>query len=167
MELSLSKKDIVFFRDNGYLIKRKILKPKLMAQARDRLWDGAPAQLDRRNPSTWVGPFLESSEDKMNAQNNYRWNYREPGSEQFMVNLLPKNPSIWGMAEQLLGEGTLVEPDRIRGIYCTLPYGNVEKKASTGCHVDAHPFHLGVVGYIDDVLPEGGSFTVWPGSHRT
>ena len=84
-----------------------------------------------------------------------------------MVDLLPKNPSVWRMAEQLLGQGTLVEPDRVRGIYCTLPYGEVPKKPSTGCHVDAHPFHLGVVGYIDDVLPEGGSFMVWPGSHHT
>ena len=44
MQQNLDKEDIVFFRDNGYLIKRKILNPKLMAQARDRLWDGAPAQ---------------------------------------------------------------------------------------------------------------------------
>ena len=69
------------------------------------------------------------------------------------------------MAEQLLGEGNLVQPDRVRGIYCTLPYGDVPKK-SIGCHVDAHPFHLGAVGYIDDVPPEGGGFTVWPGSHQ-
>jgi hypothetical protein len=167
MEQSLNNKDIVFFRDNGYLIKRKVLNTELMAQARDRLWEGAPPQLDRHNPSTWVGPFLEPSEDKTNAQKNYRWNYRQPGNEPFMVDLLPKNPSVWRMAEQLLGQGTLVEPDRVRGIYCTLPYGEVPKKPSTGCHVDAHPFHLGVVGYIDDVRPEGGSFMVWPGSHHT
>ena len=50
MEQSLNKKDIVFFRDNGYLIKRKVLNPELMAQARDRLWEGAPPQLDQHDP---------------------------------------------------------------------------------------------------------------------
>ena len=128
MEQSLTQDDINFFGDNGYLIKRKVLDPKLMAQARDRLWEGAPAQLNRHDPSTWVGPFRERSEDKMNARNNHRWNYREPGDEPFMIDLLPKNPSVWRMAEQLLGQGTLVEPDRVRGIYCTLPYGDVPKK---------------------------------------
>ena len=82
-----------------------------------------------------------------------------------MVQLLATDPNVWQMAEQLLGKGNLVRPDRVRGIYCTLPYGDVPKK-SIGCHVDAHPFHLGAVGYIDDVPPEGGGFTVWPGSHQ-
>jgi ectoine hydroxylase-related dioxygenase (phytanoyl-CoA dioxygenase family) len=59
-----------------------------------------------------------------------------------------------------------VEPDGVRGIYCTLPYRDHEGGPDR-CHVDAHPFHLGVVGYIDDVAPSGGGFRVWPGSHRT
>ena len=55
-------------------------------------------------------------------------------------------------------------PNGIRGIYCTLPYGDEPEKPTT-CHVDGHPFHLGVVGYIDHVPPRGGGFTVWPKSH--
>jgi ectoine hydroxylase-related dioxygenase (phytanoyl-CoA dioxygenase family) len=69
------------------------------------------------------------------------------------------------MAEQLLGEGMLEEPERIRGIYCILPEGDAPEKAYH-CHVDRHPFHLGLVGYIDDVPPQGGGFSVWPGSHK-
>jgi ectoine hydroxylase-related dioxygenase (phytanoyl-CoA dioxygenase family) len=64
----------------------------------------------------------------------------------------------------MLGTNQLVEPQGIRGIYCTLPYGEHPIPPLT-CHCDAHPFHLGVVGYIDDVPPGGGGFTVWPGSH--
>jgi hypothetical protein len=30
-----------------------------------------------------------------------------------------------------------------------------------------HEFHLGCVGYVDDCLPEGGGFRVWPGTHRS
>tara|TARA_B100000315_G_C14238208_1_gene434131 strand:- start:10 stop:543 length:534 start_codon:yes stop_codon:yes gene_type:complete len=81
-----------------------------------------------------------------------------------MIRLLAMDPSVRGMAEQLLGEGSLVIPERIRGIYCAMPEGDAPERPTT-CHVDAHPFHLGVVGYIDDVGPSGGGFTVWPGSH--
>ena len=55
----------------------------------------------------------------------------------------------------------------VRGIYCTLPYGDRPEDNLSGVSVDAHPFHLGAVGYIDDVPPEGGGFTVWPRSHKT
>ena len=82
-----------------------------------------------------------------------------------MVRLLATEPGVWAMAEQMLGEGQLVQPERIRGIYCTLPYGD-HPPQTLGCHTDGHPFHLGVVGYIDDVPPGGGSFMVWPESHR-
>ena len=79
--------------------------------------------------------------------------------------MLPRDPTIWSIAEQLLGSGKVVIPDRIRGIYCILPQGDLPEKPTT-CHTDGHPFHLGVVGYIDDVPPNGGGFTVWPKSHR-
>jgi hypothetical protein len=32
------------------------------------------------------------------------------------------------------------------------------RDSALNCHTDGHPFHLGVVGYIDDVPPGGGSF---------
>jgi len=82
-----------------------------------------------------------------------------------MVQLLPKNPIVWGIAEQLLGAGTLPEPERVRGIYNILPEGDAPEQPYR-CHVDQHPFNLGVVAYIDNVPPNGGGFTVWPGSHR-
>ena len=165
--VELTRKDIEFFKTEGYLVKRNVLNPELMERARTRLWDGAPEGRRRNDPETWVGPFTPEEEnvDKSNNRRGFRWNFREPGGEAWMVQLLATDPNVWGMAEQLLGKGNLVQPDRVRGIYCTLPYGDVPKK-SIGCHVDAHPFHLGAVGYIDDVPPEGGGFTVWPGSHQ-
>jgi len=154
--ITLSNDEITFFRENGYLIKRKVLDPDLMTQARDRLWEGAPPELDRHRPKTWVGAFAES---------RWTWKFREPGEEAWMVQLLATDPSIWTMAEQLLGKDCLQIPERIRGIYCIFPEGDVPER-STRCHVDRHPFHLGVVGYIDHVPPGGGGFTVWPGSHQ-
>ena len=79
--------------------------------------------------------------------------------------MLVAHPPIWEIVEQMLGEGDVVKPDRVRGIYCRLPEGNAPRRPH-GCHIDAHAFHLGVVGYIDDVEPNGGGFSVWPRSHR-
>lgn len=162
----VSQDEIEFFKENGYLIKRGILDTELMERARERLWQGAPPTLKRDDPDTWVGPFPESTDDPNSVWYDFTWKFREPGSEDWMVQLLAKNEIVWGTAEQLLGQGTLEEPEQIRGIYCMMPEGNAPERPYR-CHVDRHPFHLGVVGYIDRVAPNGGGFTVWPGSHRT
>lgn len=161
----LSSEEVTFFKENGYLIKRGILNPELMTQARACLWAGAPAPLKRDDPASWIGPFTEKSDEHDSVRHDFTWKYRAPGSEAWMIELLPKNPVVWAIAEQLLGEGSLPEPARVRGIYAILPEGDTPEKPYR-CHVDQHPFHLGVVAYIDNVPPNGGGFTVWPGSHR-
>ena len=52
----LSDEDILFFKREGYLVKRNVLDPELMARARDRLWDGAPPSMDRYAPGYLGGP---------------------------------------------------------------------------------------------------------------
>ena len=58
----LSTKDIRIFKREGYLVKRGILNPELMAQARDSLWEAAPPELDRNDPDTWIGPLPDRDE---------------------------------------------------------------------------------------------------------
>ena len=81
--MRLSTEDLRFFKENGYLIKRGVLDPDLCARARDRLWQGAPPRLRRDDPDTWVGPFRpeEENEDGSNHRKGFRWNFREPGTE--------------------------------------------------------------------------------------
>ncbi|MEM7033873.1 MAG: phytanoyl-CoA dioxygenase family protein [Chloroflexota bacterium] len=162
----LSDDDIQFFIDEGYLIKRNVLNSDLMAQARESLWANAPEKLDRDDPESWIGPFETMSDDRDSVRHGFTWKYRRQGSEDWMIRLLAKDPSVWAMAEQLLGTGNLMEPERVRGIYCILPEGEAPERPY-GFHVDRHPFHLGVVAYIDDVVPNGGGFAVLPQSHRT
>ena len=63
-------------------------------------------------------------------------------------------------------------PERIRGIYCQLPMGDLPARPIV-CHCDVSPDRLhstplakllapglGVVGLIADVPPSGGAFTV-------
>ena len=159
--ITLSSEEIEFFKEQGYLIKRGVLDPTLMAKARASMWEAAPSVgLDPNDPDTWIGPVEESSDDRDSALWGYSWKYRKHGGEDWMVRLLAKDPSVWAMAEQLLGEGNLAEPTRIRGIYCMLPEG--DKPATPyRCHVDRHPFHLGVVGYIDDVDLDAHALGKW------
>ena len=69
------------------------------------------------------------------------------------------------MAEQMLGEGSLAVPTRTRGIYCRFPQRDIPVQPLKP-HTDGHEFHLGVLGFIDDVPANGGGFTIWPKSHR-
>lgn len=165
MMVVLTDEDVRFFAEQGYLIKQSVLDPVLMKKGRERMWSNMPPPMEPDKPETWIGP-LDRCDDSGSNRHGYTWKYREPGCEDWMIRLLAKDPSVWGMAERLLGEGTIETPDRIRGIYCVMPEGDAPERPTT-CHVDAHPFHLGVVGYINDVGPGSGGFTVWPCSHKT
>ena len=110
----LTEDDIRFFVREGYLVKRKVLDPDLMAMGRERMWRNLPPPLVRDRPETWIGPFSEPVNDSASHRHNFMWKYREPGGEDWMVRLLATDPSVMGMAEQLLGKGKLVTPDRIR-----------------------------------------------------
>ena len=162
----LNRDDISFFEENGYLIKRGVLDPESMARAVKQMWNNLPPPLVKDKPETWVGPFATTVDEPDSHRHNFVWRFRAPGREAWMIHMLATNPTVWNMVEQLLGTDTLEMPERIRGIYCVLTEGDAPERPLT-CHVDAHPFHLGIVGYIDDVGPEGGGFTVWPGSHKT
>ena len=95
--VELTRKDIEFFKTEGYLVKRNVLNPELMERARERLWDGAPEGRKRDDPDTWIGPFTPEEEniDKSNNRRGFRWNFREPGGEEWMVQLLATDPNVW------------------------------------------------------------------------
>lgn len=166
MESPLTENDLRFFRDNGFLIKRGVLNADLVARAVDVFWENAPPPMDRDDPETWFGPFREEQEisNGEDYRGGYRWNFRNIGSEPYMMDLVPRDPNIVGMAQQLLGPH-LAPPERVRGIYATIPNRDHNPRPDR-LHVDQHPFNLGVVAYLGKVGPLGGGFRVWPTSHR-
>ena len=150
--------------------------------------------------------------------------YVRNGAEQFMLDLAPR--ALWQVAEQLLGEGTVVWPageddagittgpcfmcdDAVgglathlgkeierwpekgsftteealrlpktgpvwlngqgtRGLYCTLPNSPSPGPEYRGAHSDGACYgrwRLQIAAYVDDLPPNSGGFTVWPGSH--
>ena len=189
----LSAEEIAFFKHNGYLIVQGGFDAQLCAEAVDRMWQELPADSDLRrdDPATHTGPFSERDQqlDSMHLRDGFRWQQRQLGSEQLLIDLV-YNPLLCAMAEQLLGKDSLQPPvvngtpmgtqgpawpggpvdpalgtQGTRGIYCTLPYGDKPREPDL-CHTDGHPFNLGIVGLINDVPPDGGAFKVWPESHR-
>lgn len=190
----LSSEQIATFKDVGFLRIKGMLDPALCERALDRLWAALPAKsrMRRDDASTHVGPFPadEESRDPLHIRAGYLWQLRECGTEPLLLDLA-YSAKVRAVAEQLLGEGMLAEPtvggrpmgcvgpawpggptdpaitDGIRGIYCTRPYADEDRDAvHDRGHTDGHPFHLGLVGLLADVPPNGGAFKVWPGSHR-
>jgi hypothetical protein len=69
---------------------------------------------------------------------------------------LPKTGPVW-----INGQGT-------RGLYCTLPKSPPPGPDYPSAHSDGACYgrwRLQMSAYIDDVPPNSGGFTVWPGSH--
>ena len=190
--MKLTREQIAFFKDNGYLILKNALDVQSCAGAQDRKWAELPenCRLKREDPATHIGPFADEDvqDDALHMRKDFRWQIRQFGTEQWLVDLVYTKDLI-EVAEQLLGEG-LIEPpivggkpmgsdgpawpggpvdpavnEGVRGIYCTLPYGDRPREPESS-HTDGHPFCLGIVGLIDDVPPDGGAFRIWPGSHR-
>lgn len=187
----LTDEQLSFFKTNGYLIVPGAMDPQRCAIVRDLMWADVPADfpLQRDDPTTHVGPFADAyaSDDSVHVMQGHRWLNRALGTSKDVVELVYSD-SICAMAVQLTG-GTLrqatvdgtpmgshgpawpggpTDPalgtDAARGTYCTLPYGDIEREPAS-CHTDGHPFQLGIVGLIGDCPPDGGAFTVWPGSH--
>ena len=58
---ALTPDEIRFFKREGYLIKRGVLDPELMARARERKWEGAPARMKRDDPGSEASPSADGS----------------------------------------------------------------------------------------------------------
>ena len=127
-------------------------------------------RLRRDDPASWTGPFTASevNDDPADARSGYRWNARSIGKDPSLMDLLPRNPAVLAVVDQLLGAGRYDPAGSTRGVYCTLPHppGHERRSERPKIHVDwshGDRGRLGAIAYIDDVEPEAGAFGVWPG----
>jgi hypothetical protein len=173
----LSPAELSQFVTEGYVTCPALLPPELCAAARDRLWAvNTLPRLRRDSPASWTGPFAadEINEDASDHRSGFRWGARSIGKDTELLDLLPRNPVVLSIVDQLLGPGRWVcsgaQHGQTRGVYCTLPYGDEAspRSDSAKCHVDSalgDSNRIGAIAYIADVPPSGGSFSVWPRSH--
>ena len=185
----LSDEELCFFKQYGYLIRRKAIQRAQCDDILDLMWTSAPASIKRDDPDSW-GPIpqVEESQDPLLVKQGCRWQYRAAATDPRLIDLVFAG-QMHRWAEDLLGEGTLRAPvaggkpmgswgsawpngpvdpqmgEGVRGIYATLPEHTDERKPNA-LHTDGHPFHLGAVVLLEDNPPDGGNFKVWPGSHK-
>ena len=187
--VSEAEKD--FFCEHGFLVKKRLLDPDKMEASLDRIWThliakvpvkkGSTWTLSRDDASTWKDPeWAEMSPHPIDGPFQGRHpiehmrrvvKLHDLGNEDFILDLLPNDPSVRRVAESLLSRDLRVST-RIRGVYIafpseTEPEGGIEDQARfLGPHTDQVCQQLNACGYLDDVNPRNGGFTVYPGSHK-
>lgn len=156
----LSDSELLSFVREGYVIKRDVLDPRLLDQAR---------KLYLRHQAA-AEPAVFDKALK---------------AEPVLLNLVAQR--CRPAAEQLLGRGNLVLPSplpadprgpkdsggdssigqHLRAVVNRLPSPptSPRRPTSRGLHFDAHPFSVGVVAYLNTILPGSGEFCVFPRSH--
>ena len=113
-----------------------------------------PAGLDKAGKAT--GPCLMCDDTVMNLTRHAGYEEIAPTFRTAPSLPLPLTGPVW-----LNGQGT-------RGLYCTLPGSPDPGPDLRSAHSDGAVYgrwRLQMAAYIDDVPPESGAFTVWPGSH--
>ena len=155
----LTDEDKSFFKDNGFLIKRDLLRRDQIDRAQDALWGGIEA--DREDPKTWVGAGPRSP----------------AGGSHPDIKATLHDTSVFAMAEELVGADTL-NPGATPGPALVYPSGDDEWSLPERGHLDGYYtptngvpegtvglFHVGATIYADEVAHRGAGFTIWPGTH--
>ena len=190
-DTTLSRREIDFFVDNGFLVKKRLLDSNLVHAAMDRIWthllahvpmDAAAVSLNRDAPCTWRDPAWGPM-SKADEAGPYQGRQRivhgggtvkmhDLGAACFLVDLLPNARKVRAVATGLLGD--LRPSQRTRGVYALFPTtvtadepDQARRDATAlGPHTDQVCQQLNACAYLNDIKPRNGGFTVYPGSHR-
>ena len=179
----LSRPEIEFFVANGFLVKRRLLARKAVAEALDHAWahllenvpmDAAAQPLSREDPGSWRDPAwgpLPAPDEAGPYQGRQRIHHggatvklHDLGDADFLLSLVPNHPEVRGIARELLDDD-LRPSERTRGVYAVFPDRDAPA-GRLGPHTDQVCQQLNACVYLEDVGPRSGGFTVYPGSHR-
>ncbi len=111
----LSRAQIARFKRDGYLILEGVLDPEMCRQLREEMWDTIAEHLPRMkrdDPSTWC--VTEDESERLTKKGGKDPYFSAKGSiitirngtEQLVLDAIVR--PLWGIAEQLLGPGTIV-----------------------------------------------------------
>lgn len=156
----LSDQQIRDFCSEGYCVSHVTIPREVVTRAVEKVWELSPASFQPNKPRTWQGEFRDCCKTQSIRDRRGRVKFREIlRGERWLYDLTADNGDVVAAVADLIGEP--VEPEYVRGLYPVFP---THPRPTKG-HCDRHKFQVGVVLYLSDVLPQGGGFTVWPGSH--
>ena len=162
-----SKQDIASFCENGYIILENMLTDSQISAAQDALWKHIEA--DRSDTSTWInaGPRAPDCPDDPALR-----------ATLFDTPLFDMCKELAGDLESEAGEAqdwnqTTHGRTSLTGPILVYPTDN-NAWSLQNPHLDGYGkpiqtsegFTIGVTVYLNDVKPKGGSFHLWPGSHK-
>lgn len=161
----LTVEDKERFVQDGYLVVRGLIDAEDVREGLDLVWEHMPKHaegVERDDPTTWV--------DKRGG------NIPDIGQTPYAKRLVGET-AVFDVAEELVGAGAL----RKGGGFLAkpnFPRADKEWRPARG-HLDGYPagangvtsgtvgfFTVAATMYVSSVKPQGGGFTVWPGSHR-
>jgi len=159
----LSEEQRLSFIANGYCTIDVDLDPEWANWAIDLTWSQIDSHFDRNDPSTWVGEVEDDCRSATIAKRR--------GRLKFKTNVY-RHPEL---VRQMYGEGPIMSAVRslvgdrcvgrhaTRGLYPIFPSRGSTETIIGG--MDAHPFQVNAILYLDDVAEDGGAFSIWSGSH--
>jgi|EP01043_Picozoa_sp_COSAG02_P003522 hypothetical protein len=159
---TLEPDDIAFFKEHGFLIKKRLLDPVKVAEAMSRVWDVLEGRtlaavpgisvarhqhsvspgISRSHPASWVGASV-------NHDGHHSGGLRSLGHLDWMRELVPYDTNVRAIATAMLGP--LRENRRVRGVYPIFPSSSEHLKhgAKPGADPDDH---IGQPGISADLL---------------
>jgi len=185
-EVTLSPEEIEHFKTNGFIVKKGLIDPSELERVADSVWEAAKLlgfPFDRNDPATFTLPkghdLFPMTEPKHTYNNgsgipNYfggktsgwTWRHYTPCTEDWFLDSTARHPNVQAVVQQLIGKN--VRPSqRCRGLYVVFPQQNDgDSMAPLTGHTDGTASQLNCMIYAADCPPNGGGFTLWPGSHR-
>lgn len=137
---ALSRAEIDFFLEHGFVVKRGLIASDALDAALDRVWSylldrvpvarGSAWSLSREDRTTWLDPQWAPMPPPAKSglyQGRQRIVYsgaavklHDLGDADYLLDLVPNNPDVRCVAEALLGDD-LRPSQRTRGVYAVFP----------------------------------------------
>ncbi len=153
---TLEPDDIGFFKEHGFLIKKRLLDSEKVAAAMSKVWDVLEGRaltvvpgisleshqhsvspgISRADPATWVGASV-------NHDGQHGGGLRSLGHLDWMRELLPYDVNVRAIATAMLGP--LRENRRVRGVYPIFPSSSEHLKHGAKPRADPDD-HIGQPG---------------------
>ena len=169
---TLSEAEISFFKENGFLIKRNFLdEQETFDRIVNYVWENIPRDIVKKDDvQTWFdapnGQWTERDAETKGLFERGSWKMRSRngiGTEPLFLDKIGNHPRMRQLVSLFIGE-PLKRLERVRGVYALFPIPpDAEGRLSP--HADHTASTISAMVIVDEIPPQCGGFTVWPGSH--